>query len=354
MFQFITGQRYAIRKNRWTENREKNERHANISMKKGYRSQYSSYRVGIERSVTFKNTMQMQKLDSLIWIEFNEVSETWINEWKYEYSYDDNRNLIEEIEYWWYETFNEWINNWKWEYSYDVNDNIIEEIEYVWNETLTSWDPDYKYGYFYNGGGNMSEVIYYYWDGVSTWINDWKYEYFHDANENIAEEIEYRWDESSTSWIQDYKYEYTYDNSLNVNNLILPFFEAWFINSYYKNGKLLTILETDWDSNSSVWYNAYRADYYYSDFSITSLSDHTKEFNGKIFPNPVNNILNVRINLNKEVDFSIFDNTGEKVLSGKLFDSVMEIDISHLHYGLYILELKSDTQIVFSKKFIKQ
>lgn len=69
-----------------------------------------------------------------------------------------------------------------------------------------------------------------------------------------------------------------------------------------------------------------------------------------VFPNPANNLLNINIDDREKGYFSIFDLNGRCVMCG---DVLPVINISELHAGVYILEVKSQTD-TRRTKFIKQ
>lgn len=86
-------------------------------------------------------------------------------------------------------------------------------------------------------------------------------------------------------------------------------------------------------------------------WGILSVNDYTLS-DVKLYPNPANSN---RINITAREDLSVvfYDLLGKQVLSTKISPSQKQIDISALHAGIYMVQLKSKSGIV-SKKFIKQ
>lgn len=70
-----------------------------------------------------------------------------------------------------------------------------------------------------------------------------------------------------------------------------------------------------------------------------------------LFPNPVENILNVSVIDNRSIAFKIYNMMGQVVKSGNLEQS--EINVSNLEGGLYIFEM-NDGQKSITKKFMKK
>ncbi len=73
------------------------------------------------------------------------------------------------------------------------------------------------------------------------------------------------------------------------------------------------------------------------------------EFN--IYPNPVENILNISLQDERKTSFKIYNLMGQEVKSGNV--SQTEINVSNLNSGIYIFEM-NDGQKTITKKFIKK
>jgi len=76
-----------------------------------------------------------------------------------------------------------------------------------------------------------------------------------------------------------------------------------------------------------------------SDNQITEIS---------LYPNPVNEVLNIRLNVNAPVEVEIINLTGQTLITS----SSSIIDVSSLPRGIYFANIKIDGQN-FSRKFIK-
>lgn len=94
---------------------------------------------------------------------------------------------------------------------------------------------------------------------------------------------------------------------------------------------------------------------------VTAVGENTglQQTGIQIFPNPVNNILNVSVtNLNQNLNFRIFDFSGREILSSSAkayADSrSIQIDVSRFDQGIYFLKVFSDDFLYSeSLKFIK-
>jgi hypothetical protein len=64
-----------------------------------------------------------------------------------------------------------------------------------------------------------------------------------------------------------------------------------------------------------------------------------------LFPNPVNDILQIRVNQDLiGKSFSIYDLSGKMMLCEKLINSIQGLDISPLHNGIYFLQIEGSSQ----------
>jgi len=85
--------------------------------------------------------------------------------------------------------------------------------------------------------------------------------------------------------------------------------------------------------------------------SADELGNEDSNYDFSVYPNPTDNILNVRMADNRETSFRIINNLGQQVESGKLSGNA--INVSKLGIGIYIIEV-NDGQKTITKKFIKK
>lgn len=81
------------------------------------------------------------------------------------------------------------------------------------------------------------------------------------------------------------------------------------------------------------------------------LGSENNLFDFTMYPNPVDNMLNVAMLDNRVVSFRIVNFLGQEVASGKLSENA--IDVSKLGAGIYLFEV-NDSQKTITKKFIKK
>lgn len=74
--------------------------------------------------------------------------------------------------------------------------------------------------------------------------------------------------------------------------------------------------------------------------TVTNLNDNLSEFQLNVFPNPVSEVLIIEFPEKKDFEYSIFNEKGELVISGKLTEIRNKINLSQLNRGTYILNVK--------------
>ncbi|NCO64956.1 MAG: T9SS type A sorting domain-containing protein, partial [Flavobacteriia bacterium] len=71
----------------------------------------------------------------------------------------------------------------------------------------------------------------------------------------------------------------------------------------------------------------------------------------RIYPNPVKNVLNVKLLGSNSTSFKIINVLGQMVKSGVFTQE--KIDVSSLENGMYILQVNNDGEVI-NKRFIKE
>ena len=77
---------------------------------------------------------------------------------------------------------------------------------------------------------------------------------------------------------------------------------------------------------------------------VESLSINNDQIDGiSVFPNPVNNQLNINMGQNNDLNYSIIGMTGQIIFTGQLSNSLTSIDLSSLSKGVYFLNIKNNS-----------
>ncbi len=86
-------------------------------------------------------------------------------------------------------------NDYKYTFSYDASGNNTEEVTYTWDSTKTQWSPSEKHNYTYDFNKNLIEDSWPYWnDGTNQWTEPrGKYIYEYDSNGRKVKETFIAW-----------------------------------------------------------------------------------------------------------------------------------------------------------------
>lgn len=191
---------------------------------------------------------------------------------KYEYTYDNNGNLLSKL----YSIYEEdkWVYNANTEYTYDDNGNALTctETKFVNNNWVVLGRSKYI--------NNSRKYIY------SLYLNrdgsfNLKHENTYDDNGNLLIEVHSNY--VNNDWEYDYKYEYTYDSN---NNLLLEvlseFIDGNWVpiekeeNTYNSNNNQITKIYSQFINGEWAFLTKYEYEYDENDNRITQIkSDFT-------------------------------------------------------------------------------
>jgi hypothetical protein len=166
------------------------------------------------------------------------------------------------------------------------------------------------------------------------------------------------WDHKGGDWAHDgsavdfrlqmgdgvpYKYSFTY-----VPNEFYPIEEGQTIagiNCVFNGGS--------WDAGEGKAHNETGdgCEDFYAPLGSTGIFNNQAENNVDIYPNPVNDVLNIA-NVNNVNEIMILDVTGKVVKSQKVNSDKISLNVSDLQRGMYILNIYNDKGIQ-AKKFMK-
>ena len=110
------------------------------------------------------------------------------------------------------------------------------------------------------------------------------------------------------------------------------------------------VTNQDFNASETIWE-------FFSQFKLDGISANSGEVDLLneigIYPNPVNDILNIYSDKNTDGYFYISNNISQKILNGKLNRNNISIPVSHLQPGIYYLTLVIDGND-YGKVFIKK
>jgi Secretion system C-terminal sorting domain len=286
------------------------------------------------------------------------ISQLWnssTNEWNQPHrvtnTYNSTGKLIEQLEESWSNSTSNWVNYWKFSRTYDDNDNLILIETQPWDGS--SWKNYNQFVYVINSDGTTNSQLYQSWN-YSVWDNETLYEYTYNDSSLRETSIGKYW--SNNTWINGSKIVYSYDaeNKLdgylyyNWDNILSDWKLSANMSITYNSYNLPNeVLYQVWNSNSSTWVNNNRYIYIYD--STLNLSEISID-KFKIYPNPSSNYVIINSPTHRKVNFSIYNNLGQFILSDGFTDSY-KLYLDNFSNGIYFINIV-DKNKVMTKKLI--
>jgi hypothetical protein len=150
------------------------------------------------------------------------------------------------------------------------------------------------------------------------------------------------------------------DKSWEINDSV-KIYESWEIPAGVNKDNLITIVYIQYEgTEEKLRKEIYQAGYTDTFGNITSINDDFKnilDVEYVVYPNPVNDVLTVKLykSLSYDLDINIYNNIGALVQSEKLYNgnTHKEININDLPVGIYYLKLGNTDKLFGTKKIIK-
>lgn len=93
--------------------------------------------------------------------------------------------------------------------------------------------------------------------------------------------------------------------------------------------------------------------FHQSNWNFLSVEDHAPNYEATVFPNPTQDVLNIRTSTFENVTYTLYDAKGKMVMQDKLSAEQTPIQVSQLTPGGYSLTLNNETQNLKTFKLIK-
>lgn len=312
----------------------------------------------------------------MIYNEFeNRISNTFYNwntetnKWdfssktKNDYIYDNNGNCTEYSSSTFDTITDTWILLGKYNNSFDEKNNNIENIYFSWSKDIQDWVKLSKTEIIYDSFSKDSLRFYYYWkSSLNNWTAVDKTEYFYDDNKNKILSIKYSWDSYLNTWSK-----YTKDENIfnEIGNNITNIFSTWNSNvndwvmwskneySYDENNNSTLQIGYQYNLSSNIWKYTNKFENFWSILpSAISPLPTTKSF--KIFPNPTTKNINITVpKTEKETNVEIFNLNGQKVYSLNIHSENVNIALPNLNKGMYLVKFTNEEFVKTEKLVIE-
>jgi len=284
------------------------------------------------------------------------------NAYRYTYTYSTTDKIEEQI----YETYSSgnWLNNQKYLSTYDSKDSLTNYFIQSWDTQLNSWVNYLQYQYTYNTNGILEQLIYQNWDTqLNSWVNYLQYLYTYNANSKKSEETLKVW--TNNAWVLNSRYTYSYDGQGYLVNLLTQGWDnnsnAW-VNStkidYSNNsdGGVNQNTSQIWNHQSNLWLNSQKTTYTYSPCVTTGITDADENNNSiSLYPNPATSGITINMEDENISLLLLCDLNGKVISTIPCFrQTTIQVNISHLPKGLYLVKAQNENGYNSTKKLLKQ
>lgn len=93
--------------------------------------------------------------------------------------------------------------------------------------------------------------------------------------------------------------------------------------------------------------------FHQTNWQFLGVEDFATNFQAIIFPNPTQDVLNIKTSVFENVTYTLYDAHGKLVMQNILSAEQTPIQVSQLAPGIYSLMLKSETQVLKIFKLVK-
>ncbi len=285
--------------------------------------------------------------------EFDAISGSWKNALKKESLFSKSGLLLES-------TIMRFDSTWIWDSTdklyYDSRNNLIKDSSTWYNQNITNNSISMNY-YFYNSNDSLvTEYSLMEWR-IGTKLDTFDrrtYDYYPTLKKNYMWLSTY----SQGGWLPltTTLLEYNENGRLELVEEKGGHYSGGDIRklySYNKNNFLEKIIYQNWNDSLSVWVN-HRRDLYYYDSSV-NIENSIKNNHLALFPNPVNNVLNVKLNDAANGNWSLYSSQGLELNSGVFYNQteLISIDVDYLVPGTYYFKIEEEERQVKTLSFIK-
>lgn len=313
-------------------------------------------------------------LDSIITWEFDSATLHYDKPlYAQRYSYDANNNKTIFLEQLY--TNNNWVNSFRDTFIY-ANQNVLAYfLDEGW--TGTAWDTTYIIYYFYNQLGeqdssitlsdqngafgpyvsysntfdvNGNEISSYGWAYNSGWLNSSLDSFAYNGEDKIISNKQFGWNNGDNNFQNADWYTYYYNG--NGNNTI-EWIQKWNFTAWDTVGQLANTFDVNNNEITSIRYNVNIPDfniagpndssqYYYE--TATGINTISNTESVRVFPNPACSFVNILFAdiTSRPFSITLYDITGQALLSEPVSGNPMQINISNLAAGVYEVLVTDD------------
>lgn len=165
--------------------------------------------------------------------DWDTISNSWKESWKTSTTYNSDGKVTLKISQLWDNTGNTWVNDDMEENTYNSNTMLVEDIKSIWNSTTNTWVYSQKGVSTWDSTLLLTRIVFN-WDTLSsTWKESRKTECIqYDVNGKLLEVIDYQWNSSLNQWDNFLRGVYTRDaNGNSIQSIFYFWIGIWDYNS---------------------------------------------------------------------------------------------------------------------------
>jgi hypothetical protein len=296
-------------------------------------------------SIYFKTNIEAP--DSTIIFSYDSIKSVLVYEGKSVFLKNAAGKDTSEIGYAYDPDTKKWTPGWRTTYSYNGSGLLSSELTYSWNDEKENWELISKYVYTYSGG--LETVSEYFMWAESEWIGFSKTESTYYPDNQIKSNTDYTLDYMTFDYQKSTLTKYSYKNSVTDTIMFFDWNDnKWSASQFEKYNYLsgstqiktsdsfiLSANKSAIESNQFV--KEYVTIYNYDDSNTGIKQNQLPEVS--VFPNPVNDYLNIFVRNPQNSQVIIFDIQGKIMKSEKIFDQNTKVGITDLTQGIYFVRV---------------
>lgn len=272
-----------------------------------------------KNSLKGNSTYTNNELETLIISQW--LSDAWINSLKTIFTYDNDGNLINELNQIWKTETQSWENSTRTTYDYLSGGLIEQTIDQMWDADLNEWVNYMRNNHTY-ADSKLESVVQQMWTGAD-WMNFVKNSYTYDANGRELTQLEAGWNFISAQWEPKDLTTNTYDN---VGNPIEKLHQIWM---------------------NLTWVNSQRTVLTYA--GSTSTENIEKAWI-RLYPNPTMDYFTIQSSgIESTGTYRVVALDGETIEKGKLQGFSTKVNLGCFPAGIYMVEIEIANQKTIRK-----
>ena len=277
--------------------------------------------------------------------------EAWLKNTKYDYTYGENKMIkVSSVK-----NATGWQNASKVEVMNDSRGRQNYSMSYSWDSSTDDWSiaPSLKCEWVYDENGRITEYLKRYMNKETKEFNDFdaRILYSYDEEGGVNEELYQAWNQESKSWTNVGRY--TYSKESDSKKVAMSYFFA--AGKWQLDGKTIYLYDKDGKLARSEFYGS-SADAPLTAYSLFAYSEDvicqkiTYMEDISVYPNPV--VSSFELTVPESLvgkTASIFDIYGIFVKSAVVNNKKIQVDVSEIHAGIYVLQIGDKTKKIIIK-----